>query len=169
MLEPDIGQTEKLEIRVRELYIRYAENKIKKTLEKSGFYKYEKTHIKELLEHSEHIVPMSFKGEPGLTLGVGMYEGAEKYCGIINIGPFGCMPTRFTEAVMKTEMNIESKLAIKKKLHPRFDLPEKIKSATSIPFLTIETDGKVYPQLIESKLETFAVQAERMAKLMESL
>ena len=167
LLEPNIGTAEKLEIRAREFYIRYAENKIKRTLEKSGFYEYSKTHIKELLEHSEHIVPMSFKGEPGLTLGVGMYEAAEKYCGLINIGPFGCMPTRFTEAVMKSEMNIESKIATRRKHEPKFNMPESIKNANSIPFLTLETDGKVYPQIIESKLETFAVQAERMAKLME--
>ena len=62
---------------------------------------------------------MSFKGEPGLTLGVGMYEAAEKYCGLINIGPFGCMPTRFTEAVMKSEMNIESKIATRRKHEPK--------------------------------------------------
>ena len=34
-------------------------------------------------------------------------------------------------------------------------MPESIKNANSIPFLTLETDGKVYPQIIESKLENF--------------
>ena len=33
----------------------------------------------------------------------------------------------------------------------------------NIPFLTIETDGNVYPQVIEARLETFALQAERVA------
>jgi hypothetical protein len=36
----------------------------------------------------------------------------------------------------------------------------------NIPFLTIESDGNVYPQVIEARMETFALQAERVAQLM---
>jgi hypothetical protein len=39
----------------------------------------------------------------------------------------------------------------------------------NIPFLTIETDGNVYPQIIEARLETFTLQAERMAQLMKQM
>jgi hypothetical protein len=37
----------------------------------------------------------------------------------------------------------------------------------NIPFLTIETDGNVYPQVIEARLETFTLQAERTANMMK--
>ena len=37
----------------------------------------------------------------------------------------------------------------------------------NLPFLTIVTDGNVFPQLIEARLETFILQAEKVAKLMK--
>jgi hypothetical protein len=36
-----------------------------------------------------------------------------------------------------------------------------------IPFLTIESDGNPYSQLIESRLETFVLQCKKAAKIME--
>jgi hypothetical protein len=38
---------------------------------------------------------------------------------------------------------------------------------TEIPFLTIECDGMGFPQIIESRLETFVLQAERVAENMK--
>jgi hypothetical protein len=38
----------------------------------------------------------------------------------------------------------------------------------SIPFLTIEVDGNVFPQVIEARLEAFTLQAERTAQIMEA-
>ena len=37
----------------------------------------------------------------------------------------------------------------------------------TLPFLTIESDGNVYPQVIEARLETFTLQAQRAAELMK--
>ena len=150
--------------------MRYAEWRIKKILAKSGYYKFSRTKIAPLLAHSKHIIPLEFKGEPGLTLGIALHETIEKNCGVINLGPFGCMPTRFSESVSIPEMKIENKIHAKRLNDPDYNLPENIfNGKMNIPFLTIETDGNVYPQIIEARLETFTLQAERMAQLMKKM
>ena len=123
--------------------------------------------IKLLLNHSKHIIPLEFKGEPGLTLGTALYEGLDEYCGIINVGPFGCMPTRFTEAVAVPEMKVKNKIEAKRHFTPKYNLNHVFNGNTSIPFLTIEVYGNVFPQVIEARLETFALQADRISKMMK--
>jgi hypothetical protein len=167
LLEPEKSIRKKIERELRNFFMRNAEKKIKKTLEKTGYYHYKKTEIKPLLNHSKHIIPLEFKGEPGLTLGTALYEGLDEYCGIINVGPFGCMPTRFTEAVAVPEMKVKNKIEAKRHFTPKYNLNHVFNGNTSIPFLTIEVDGNVFPQVIEARLETFALQAERISKMMK--
>ncbi len=166
LLEPEKSVKKKFERFVREFFMRGAEKKVKKILEKSGYYQYMKTEIAPLLDHSQHILPLEYKGEPGLTLGVALHETLDKYCGVINIGPFGCMPTRFSEAITAPEMTVAKKLEIMQKHNPGYKMSEMFNGNMNIPFLTIETDGNVYPQVIEARIETFTLQAERAAGLM---
>jgi predicted nucleotide-binding protein (sugar kinase/HSP70/actin superfamily) len=166
LLEPDTSFRKKFERLIRANYMKYGEYRIKKILAKSGYYKYSRTDIQSLLKHSRHIIPVEIKGEPGLTLGTALHESIEKYCGIINIGPFGCMPTRFSEAVCLPEMTIENKIYAKKLNDPSYQIHSKFKSRMNIPFLTIETDGNVFPQNTEAKIETFLMQAEKTSILM---
>jgi predicted CoA-substrate-specific enzyme activase len=169
LLEPDSSFKKKYERNIRILYMRYAEYRIKKILEKSGYYKYSRTDIDSLLKHSNHIIPMECKGEPGLTLGVALHETIEKYCGVVNLGPFGCMPTRFSEAVTVPEMTIKNKIYAKKLNNPSYELSPIFNEKMNIPFLTIETDGNVYPQAAEAKIETFLMQAEKTHRLMQQV
>ena len=136
-------------------------------MQKTGYYKFDKLHVKRLLDHSKHIVPLDFKGEPELTLGVVLGDALEKYCGVVNLGPFGCMPTRFSESVTIPEANYKSKVYAKKSIDPNYELSTVFNGNTTIPFLTIEADGNVFPQIVEAKIETFLLQAERVARLME--
>ncbi len=167
LLEPDTALKQKLERWIRVIYMRIAEYRIKKILSKTGYYKFSLTKVEALLKRSKHIIPMEYKGEPGLTLGVALHESLDKYCGVINLGPFGCMPTRFTEALAASEMKVENKIFAERIINKNYKLPELFNGKTNIPFLTIETDGNVYPQVIEARLETFALQAERTAGLMK--
>ncbi len=166
LLEPDKSLKNKVEREIRNYFMRQQEKKIKRILEKSGYYKFNKTEIKPLLDHSKHIIPLEFKGEPGLTLGTAMHESLEKYCGIINVGPFGCLPTRFTEAVSVPEMKSQNKFEIKQKLNPSAHISTAFNGHTTIPFLTIEVDGNTFPQVVEAKLEAFAMQANRISEVM---
>ena len=52
-----------------------------------------------------------------------------------------------------------------KLVDPDYKLSEVFDEKMTIPFLTIEADGNVYPQVIEAKLETFALQCERVSEL----
>jgi predicted CoA-substrate-specific enzyme activase len=169
LLEPDTSLKKKYERLIRAAYMRYAEFRIKKILQKSGYYKYSRTNIESLLKHSSHIIPLDCKGEPGLTLGVALHESIEKYCGIVNLGPFGCMPTRFSEAVTVPEMTIKNKIHAKKLNNPSYQLSPLFNEKMNIPFLTIETDGNVYPQAAEAKIETFLMQAEKTFRLMQQM
>ncbi|MDQ1265838.1 MAG: hypothetical protein QG635_990, partial [Bacteroidota bacterium] len=169
LLEPDKSRKNRRDRFIRKKYMHYAEWRIKSILSRSGYYKYSKIDIEPLLNHSKHIIPLEYKGEPGLTLGVTMHEVIEKYCGIINLGPFGCMPTRFAESVCIPETKIENKIYAKRLNNPNYSLPAIFNDKMTLPFLTIETDGNVFPQVIEARLETFTLQAERIAKLVDEM
>ena len=165
--EPLKSLKNKYERFVRISYMKMADYRIKKALEKSGYYKYYKTDVKPLVENGKHIVPPEFKGEPLLVAGAVLNDAAEKYCGVINIGPFGCMQSRFAEAVTAPNANLDRKFEIKQKNNMKYEIPKIFNGQRNIPFLSIETDGNVYPQVIEARLETFALQAERMAEMMK--
>lgn len=150
---------------VRNTYMTFAENKIKKILEKTGYYKYTKINVEPLIAHSKHVFPIECRGETGLTVGTALYESLNKYSGIINVGPFGCMPTRTSEAVGTPEMTVGGKLNAMHLANPQSKLSPVFDKDMTIPFLTIEADGNVYPQVIEAKLETFALQCERISDL----
>jgi predicted CoA-substrate-specific enzyme activase len=167
LLEPETSYRQKLEWIIRIIYMRIAEYRIKKLLKRTGYYKFSLTNVESLLKRSKHIIPLEYKGEPGLTLGIALHESIDKYCGVINLGPFGCMPTRFTESLAATEMKIENKLFAERIINKNYKLPEVFNGKMNIPFLTIETDGNVYPQVIEARLETFALHANRTADLMK--
>lgn len=167
LYEPIKSIKNKVERLIRVNYMRIAELRIKRILAKSGYYKYYKTDVEPLVKHGKHVVPLEFKGEPLLILGATLSEGLEKYCGVVNIGPFGCMQTRLGEAATVPESTVKDKINIKRVYNPKFKMPAVFDENMSIPFLSIETDGNVYPQAIEARLETFALQAARAAKLMK--
>ncbi|MFN3654874.1 MAG: hypothetical protein ACK4TO_06055, partial [Candidatus Nitrosotenuis sp.] len=74
LLEPDTDWRKRLERWTRVLFMRIAEHKIKKNLSLSGYYKYSKTLIEPILNHSKHLIPLEYKGEPGLTLGIALKD-----------------------------------------------------------------------------------------------
>ena len=82
------------------------------------------------------------------------------------MGPFGCMPTRFAESVSVPNMKFSDKEKALQIHDPNYKLPELFNGNMNIPFLTIESDGNVYPQVIEARIEAFALQAERIGNLM---
>ncbi len=167
LLEPDASFKKKIERLIRVFYMRQAEYRIKKIIAGTGYYKFSLTNIGSLLKRANHILPLEYKGEPGITLGVALHETITKYCGVINLGPFGCMPTRFTESLAAAEMKVENKIAAERMVNKNYKLPAIFNGKMNIPFLTIETDGNVYPQVIEARLETFVLQTERIAGLMK--
>ena len=65
------------------------------------------------------------------------------------------------------EMNLESKTQAKQMVNPKYEMPKYFNGKMNIPFLTIETDGNVYPQVVNARIESFMLQADRVDKIMK--
>jgi predicted nucleotide-binding protein (sugar kinase/HSP70/actin superfamily) len=126
--------------------MRNYEKTFKKIMERSGLYIYRLDDVDHLISESRHLINPELTGEAVLTIGAAVIEIRNRYCGAIAIGPFGCMPNRLAESILSREMGSE------------------------LPFLAIESDGNLFPQVITAKLEVFLLQASRLHKQMtESL
>jgi len=134
------------------------ERRIKNILAGCGVYRLEMIDVAKTIDGVKHLINVNFRGECILTVGLSLREILEESCGVISIGPFGCMPSRVAEAVLKKEMDVRGKARMPgwdEKAHLFADID-------TFPFLSIETDGSPFPQLIEANLEAFALQARRV-------
>ncbi len=132
------------------------EKKIKSILSKSDFVEYETIDIEKVIEAASPFLPDELEGEAILTVGSALKEILNRSCGVISLGPFGCMPSRIAESILNAEMNYEGKLISEN----RMDYINN--NIDSLPFLAIETDGNLFPPIIQSKIEIFMLNAERL-------
>ncbi len=146
---------QKMKFKIRDFMQIKIERKIKEALCKSGFVDFEMIKVDEVISKASHLIKPELTGEAILTVGSSLKEIMTDVCGVISIGPFGCMPARVAESILTNEMNIEGKEKAEQKNIENFEIDE-------LPFLAIETDGNVYPQIIQSKIEVFMLQAERL-------
>jgi len=163
MYEAKLSLMGKIEMGITNLVQNSYEKKIKKALAKSGLYEVELIDIKRYMKHSTHFFPLQLTGEPGLSSGAALAKYVEKYCGVISVGPFGCMNSRMTEAVAEREMTIEGKEKAAANAGEKLDLSDLKETMDVLPFLSIECDGNPFSQIIRARLETFMLQAERLA------
>jgi predicted CoA-substrate-specific enzyme activase len=140
------------------------ERRIKSIFAESKLYNFEMIEVDKTIRAIPHLISEHFRGETILTIGLGLREILHDSCGVVSIGPFGCMPARVSEAILKKEMNVEGKKRL-----PGWDKKaESYRDIENFPFLSIETDGSPFPQLIEANLEAFVLQAKRLHnKMME--
>ncbi len=156
-----INTKHKIKTHLTDMVQLQVEKMIKKQFEKSKLTHYNLIDVKKTLSHSKHLIPEDLLGEAILTVGVALREIIDQTCGVISIGPFGCMPSRVAESILTKEMNKAGK---EKASNKKLDL-----DIDNLPFLAIETDGNAYPQIIQSKLEIFMLQADRLhEKIMQS-
>jgi predicted CoA-substrate-specific enzyme activase len=145
----------------------FHEGRIKKIMAKTGLFEPEMIHIRKYMAHSTHFFPLTLTGEPGLSSGVALYQLADKYCGVINVGPFGCMNSRMTEAVATVEMTVEGKEDASRKAGRNADYSYLKENTDILPFLSVECDGNPFSQIITARLETFMLQADRLYQEMQ--
>jgi len=149
---------EKVRMRLTSHIQEWWEWRIKSILARSGLYNFEMIEVEKTIDCARHLIDVNLRGEVILTVGLALREILNDSCGVISIGPFGCMPSRVAEAVLNKEMNAEGKKRLtswKKKAGQFADIGE-------LPFLSIETDGMPFPQIIEANLEAFILQAKRV-------
>jgi predicted CoA-substrate-specific enzyme activase len=138
------------------------ERKIKGILSQSGLYSYYPIDIRNLLKYGSDLVPVELTGEPIIVIGAALSEILHSICGVISIGPFNCLPSRVTEAVLSREMNMERKEKIEKQRKEVFS------SLSGLPFLSVEVDGNPLSPVTEARLEAFCLQADRVHRLMKA-
>jgi len=148
---------------VSNIAMRVMERRIKSILAATGLYESDRIDIEDLMRYKRHFVPDCITGEHDLVASMTLRDGISKYCGIVSAGPFGCMQLRFAEALIAPQTSVRAK---KKAMVaagvapsvPGFD------DGDRIPFLNIESDGNPYPQLLDARLESFCLQAARVAE-----
>jgi len=154
---------QKFKMKLRNFFQGRYEKQIKSILARSGLVKAETLDVATVLANaSPHLSP-NLTGEAVLTVGGSLTEIIHHSCGVIAIGPFGCMPNRISEAILSETMTARNKMATDP-ANP--SLRAVLTDIGDLPFLAIETDGSPFPQLITAKIETFLLRAERMHQRM---
>ena len=139
------------------------EKKIKRILERSGLYKSEIIDIEDTLKYMRHLIGKELTGEAELISGMVLRDALNHYAGVICIGPFGCMQTRFAEAISEPVSTVGAKREAWRYAGKELDLAE-YEDSDRIPFLAIESDGNPFPQLLDARFENFCLQASRVAE-----
>ncbi|WP_341877009.1 acyl-CoA dehydratase activase [Defluviitalea saccharophila] len=149
---------DRLSVYIQGFFKNQYEKIIKQIFSKSGLYEYSVVNVEKIISNVKDLISPTLTGEAILTIGSAITEIVDDVSGVISIGPFGCMPSRIAEAIISEKIN-EQKLIIA----PNRKLIEKVmEKHPALPFLSIETDGSVFPQIIEARLETFCLQVERL-------
>jgi predicted CoA-substrate-specific enzyme activase len=157
---------EKFKLRLRNFFQGRYEKQIKEILGRSGLVHTESLDVATVIENARPHISLNLTGEAILTVGGSLTEIIHRTCGVIAIGPFGCMPNRLSEAILSETMTAREKLATDPG-NPT--LRAVLADIDELPFLAIETDGSPFPQLITAKLETFLLRAERIHQRMQEV
>jgi predicted nucleotide-binding protein (sugar kinase/HSP70/actin superfamily) len=150
---------DKIKFRIRSKFQARYEKRIKSILSTSRLVHCEPLDMKSIMNNAAPYISQNLPGEAILTVGGSMTEIVSHSCGVIAIGPFGCMPNRLSEAILNETMNTKAKLATDPK---NKQLRSILTDIDELPFLAVESDGSPFPQLIDAKLETFCLRAERL-------
>ena len=155
----DMTFLEKIKFKIRNKFQARYEKRIKTILSSSGLVQAEPLDLDKIVGNAAPYISRNLPGEAILTVGGSLTEVVSHSCGVIAIGPFGCMPNRLSESILNEAMNSKDKIATdpsNKKLR------SVLSDIDDLPFLAIESDGSPFPQLINAKLETFCLRAQRL-------
>ncbi len=159
LVDYNMSIREKLSFLLKKMYMARYSRRIKSILAGSGLVHAEPLNIQSIINNASPHLSLNLAGEAILTVGSSLTEIASHTCGVIAIGPFGCMPNRLAEAILSEAMTHEGKLATDPN---NKQLRSVLTGIDDLPFLAIESDGSPFPQLITAKLESFCLRAERL-------
>jgi len=150
---------EKIQFFLRKKFMARYEKRLKAIFAQAGLVHTAPLDIDTIVANAKPYISRNLTGEAVLTVGGSLTDVASHVCGVIAIGPFGCMPNRLSEAILNETMTREGKLATDP--HNAI-LKTTLTDVEDLPFLSIESDGSAFPQLINAKLESFCLRAERL-------
>jgi predicted nucleotide-binding protein (sugar kinase/HSP70/actin superfamily) len=148
---------------LRSLWMRHYERAYKKIAAASGLLPFRCDDIPAVIAGARDLISPQLTGEAILTVGSSLCEVPRHYCGVIAIGPFGCMPNRLSEAILSKAMGRGWQLFAPEGQAAR---RQDVDAISELPFLAIESDGNPFPQVITAKMEVFLSQAARLHEAM---
>lgn len=154
---------EKIKFLLTKKYVSRYTRRLNSTLDKSGLVLSSPVNIDKIMRHASPFISHQLTGEAVLTVGSAIAEVGTLACGVISIGPFGCMPSRIAESILSEAMHSKKKTALDP--HNLY-LKKALADVEELPFLSIESDGSPFPQLITAKLEAFCLRAKRLHEKM---
>ncbi|HPA06752.1 MAG TPA: activase, partial [Candidatus Hydrogenedentes bacterium] len=140
---------------------RYLDQGVRKRLALSNLFYCDGLDVGPVVDAGSRFISPRLTGEAILTVGNALHEILHPSCGIISIGPFGCMPSRVAESILSEKLTTTEKRAIARH-NGHVSWEELLRTHRKLPFLAIETDGNTFPQIIEARLEAFLLQARRL-------
>jgi predicted nucleotide-binding protein (sugar kinase/HSP70/actin superfamily) len=156
------GLKERTVNKIKDSIMKLIEVKIKNTIAESGWYTPRIVNINETIKAAENYISRKLTGEAILTVGGPITKVGREFCGAIAIGPFACMPSRLSEALLYQKMDRYHITKIRSD-----GVSDSVtREIPTLPLLVIESDGNSFPQIIEAQLENFIVQALRVNKVM---
>jgi predicted nucleotide-binding protein (sugar kinase/HSP70/actin superfamily) len=155
----DMTFLEKIKFKIRNKFQARYEKRIKAILSSSGLVQAQPLNMDTIIDNARPYISRNLPGEAILTVGGSLTEVVSHSCGVIAIGPFGCMPNRLSESILNETMNSKDKIATDPN---NKQLRSVLGDIDNLPFLAIESDGSPFPQLIHAKLESFCLRAERL-------
>jgi predicted CoA-substrate-specific enzyme activase len=153
----------KIKFHFRQAFMDRYERKLISMASDSGLLSARPVNLKSIMDAAAPYISEHLSGEAILTIGSSLSEIASDVCGVIAIGPFGCMPNRLSEAILTDAMTRENKL---KSAPMEIKLEKILSEMDDLPFLAIESDGSPFPQVIQAKLEAFCQSARRLHERM---
>ena len=161
----DYSYFQRIKTKISSLIQTKWERKIKSIFAKSNLYKFEMIDVEKTLKACEHLINLKLEGEAVLTVGLALREILNHSCGVVSIGPFGCMPSRVAESVLRREMNMSGQKRLINFNDKNLNAKD-YEGVDVLPCLFLETDGNPFPQLVEANLESFILQAKRLHERM---
>ncbi|RJP82188.1 MAG: activase [Desulfobacteraceae bacterium] len=161
-----MSMKERITFTIKKMLMSHYEKRLKRVLSESGLFHLEPFHIGKVVKNGSAYISPKLAGEAILTIGSSLEEIATHACGVIAVGPFGCMPNRMSEAILNRVMNATEKIKTDPKNRK---LRQLLAGTDDLPFLAVESDGSPFPQLINAKLETFCLRAERFHEKMKAV
>jgi predicted nucleotide-binding protein (sugar kinase/HSP70/actin superfamily) len=153
----------KINFTLRQMFMNQYEKKLTSIFSSTHMIDAKPVNLKKIIRSASPFISEQLMGEAILTIGSAISEVATEVCGVIAIGPFGCMPNRISEAILSEAMRREAKLRI---CVSENNLEKILATMDDLPFLAIESDGSPFPQLINAKLEAFCQQSRRLHERM---
>lgn len=158
------GYKDKISVKISSIIKIKLEKEIKKIFAKSNLLDYHTIDVEKVIRNASELISPQLPGEAILTIGTAVTDVIDHVDGVISIGPFGCMPTRIAEAILSTRLSSH-----KAKVAQSEIVKAVIKNYPNLPFLSVETDGNPFPQVIDIKLEAFALQVQRINEIVNNL